>query len=81
MANKKVFTEISKEKFQEIISNLDVIYFKGELKGELLIHNTALNRILGLNPSISLTGSLLPSFSLTLIYRKNIMKHYRKKDL
>ncbi|MFX1569998.1 MAG: PAS domain S-box protein [Promethearchaeota archaeon] len=47
----------SNKEFQNILNNLDVVYFRGELKGKLLFHNTALNRILGLDPSIDLTGS------------------------
>ncbi len=48
---------ISKDKFQEIINNLDIGYFKGLFKGKLLIHNTAINKILGIDPLIDLTGS------------------------
>ena len=58
--NKKAV--ISPEKLQEIINNLDVVYFKGELNGKLLIHNTALNRVLGIDSSIDLTGSSSSQF-------------------
>jgi len=58
--NKKAV--ISQEKLQEIINNLDVVYFKGELNGKLLIHNTALNRVLGIDSSIDLTGSSSSQF-------------------
>ncbi|NVM35411.1 MAG: PAS domain-containing sensor histidine kinase [Candidatus Lokiarchaeota archaeon] len=48
---------ISREKFQEIINNLDVGYFKGVLNGKLLIHNTVINKILRIDPSVDLTGT------------------------
>lgn len=50
------------EKFQEIINNLDIVYFRGEFRGKLIIHNSTLNRILGLDPSIDLTGSQTSQF-------------------
>jgi PAS domain S-box-containing protein len=48
--------ENNEEAFSEFINSLDIIYFKGEFKGKLLYHNTALNRTLGLDPSIDLRG-------------------------
>ncbi|MFX1363316.1 MAG: PAS domain S-box protein [Promethearchaeota archaeon] len=48
---------ISKEHIQDLLNDLDIGYFKGEFKGKLLIHNTAINRILGIDPSVDLTGS------------------------
>ncbi|TET57633.1 MAG: PAS domain S-box protein, partial [Promethearchaeota archaeon] len=48
---------ISKKKFQEFINNLEVGYFKGILNGKLLIHNTVFNKIIGIDPSVDLTGS------------------------
>jgi len=53
---------ISIKDFQEMINTLDVIYFKGEFKGKLLIYNNTLNKILGLDPSIDLTGSSVSQF-------------------
>ncbi len=47
----------SNKQFIEIINNLDILYFRGELRGKILFHNNALNRILGLDTSIDLTGS------------------------
>ena len=60
----KVITKdiFSDKEFQEIINNLDIVYFRGEFKGKLLFHNIALNRILGLDPKIDLTGSLASQF-------------------
>ncbi len=53
---------ISNKQFKEFINSLNIGYFKEELMGELLIHNIALNTILGLDPSIELTGSLASQF-------------------
>ena len=52
--NKDIF---SKKEFKDIINNLDIVYFRVEYKGKILFHNTALNRILGLDPSLDFTGS------------------------
>ncbi len=47
----------SKQKYQDMIENLDVGFYKGVINGELLVHNRTLNRILGLNPSVNLIGA------------------------
>ncbi len=61
--DKKVNEDIfSNKEFKTIINNLDIVYFRGEFKGKLLFHNSALNRILGLDPSIDLTGSPASQF-------------------
>ncbi len=57
MVKKESDSIFSNKEFIETINNLDVIYFRGEIKGKLLFHNTALNKILGIDPSIDLTGS------------------------
>ncbi|MFX1378384.1 MAG: PAS domain S-box protein [Promethearchaeota archaeon] len=62
MGKKNIDKGLFQQKIQQLINNLDIIYFKGELKGKLLMHNTALNRILGLAPSIDLTGSFASQF-------------------
>ena len=62
---------ISIKNFQEMINRLDVIYFKGEFDGKLLIHNKALNKILGLDPSIDLTGSPATQFFSDLKVQQN----------
>ena len=62
---------ISIKNFQEMINRLDVIYFKGEFDGKLLIHNKALNKILGLDPSIDLTGSPASQFFSDLKVQQN----------
>ncbi|MFX1391621.1 MAG: PAS domain S-box protein, partial [Promethearchaeota archaeon] len=48
--------------FKEIINNLDFVFFRGEYKGKLLFHNIALNKILGIDPSIDLTGTPASQF-------------------
>ena len=49
--------KMSEEMYKKILSDLDVGFYKGEFKGKLLMHNSALNTILGLDASISLSGS------------------------
>ena len=46
----------SEEKYRNMVNNLDVGFYKGEFQGKLLMHNQALNRIIGLNPEESLGG-------------------------
>ncbi|MFW9874274.1 MAG: PAS domain S-box protein [Candidatus Thorarchaeota archaeon] len=57
--NKISFPE---KKFKDIINNLDVGFYVGEINGKLLFHNKAVNRILGIDPSIDLTGSRSSQF-------------------
>ncbi|MFW9949414.1 MAG: PAS domain S-box protein [Candidatus Thorarchaeota archaeon] len=46
----------SEENYKRILNDLDVGFYKGVFRGELLMHNSKLNQILGLDPSISLIG-------------------------
>ncbi len=46
----------SEEKFRNMVNNLDVGFYKGELRGKLTMHNQAVNKILGLKPSDSIIG-------------------------
>ncbi|MBY8985486.1 MAG: PAS domain S-box protein [Candidatus Lokiarchaeota archaeon] len=46
----------SEEKYRNMVNNLDVGFYKGEFQGKLLMHNQALNRIIGLNPEESVGG-------------------------
>jgi PAS domain S-box-containing protein len=46
----------SEEKYRNMVNNLDVGFYKGEYQGKLLMHNQALNRIIGLNPEESVVG-------------------------
>ncbi|KKM66266.1 hypothetical protein LCGC14_1482920, partial [marine sediment metagenome] len=50
------------KKYLEIINNLDIGFFRGEFKGKLLMHNQAINKLLGFDPSTDLTGSLASAF-------------------
>ena len=52
----------SGDNYKRILSDLDVGFYKGEYKGELLMHNTAFNKILGLDEDISLVGSKSSKF-------------------
>ncbi|MCK4382166.1 MAG: PAS domain S-box protein, partial [Candidatus Lokiarchaeota archaeon] len=47
----------SEEKFRNMINNLDIGFFRGIYKRELLIYNQAFNRILGLEPHVSMVGA------------------------
>ncbi|MFX1326014.1 MAG: PAS domain S-box protein, partial [Promethearchaeota archaeon] len=47
----------SEEKYRNVVNNLDVGFYKGEYQGKLLMHNQALNRIIGLEPDKSVVGS------------------------
>ncbi|MBY9011155.1 MAG: PAS domain S-box protein [Candidatus Lokiarchaeota archaeon] len=47
----------SEEIYRRILNDLEVGFYKGEFKGKLLMHNIALNKILGLAEDISLVGS------------------------
>ncbi len=46
----------SEKKFRNMVNNLDVGFYKGELKGKLTMHNQAVNKILGLKPSDNIVG-------------------------
>jgi PAS domain S-box-containing protein len=52
----------SEEYYKKILNDLDVGFYKGEFKGKLLIHNTAFNKILGIDENISLVGSQSSKF-------------------
>jgi PAS domain S-box-containing protein len=47
----------SEESYKRMLNDLDVGFYKGEFKGKLLIHNAAVNKILGIKESQSLEGS------------------------
>ena len=78
MDNKDSGNILSNKDFIETINNLDVIYFRGEFKGKLLFHNTALNKMLGLDTSIDLTGSRSSQFFSDSKLRE---KYYNKLDI
>ena len=39
-----------------MLNDLDVGFYKGQFKGKLLMHNAAVNKILGIKESVSLVG-------------------------
>jgi PAS domain S-box-containing protein len=52
----------SEENYKRILNDLDVGFYKGQFKGELLMHNSKLNQILGVDSTISLIGARALSF-------------------
>jgi len=54
--------KMSEEMYKKMLNDLDVGFYKGEFKGKLLMHNSALNTLLGIEPSISLIGSQSSKF-------------------
>jgi PAS domain S-box-containing protein len=54
--------KMSEEMYKKILIDLDVGFYKGEFKGKLLMHNAAVNTLLGLDKSISLIGSQSSQF-------------------
>ena len=53
---------MSEETYKKMLNDLDVGFYRGEFKGKLLMHNSAVNTILGLDASISLIGSQSSQF-------------------
>ncbi|GAH00659.1 unnamed protein product, partial [marine sediment metagenome] len=62
--------KMSKEMYKKILNDLDVGFYKGEFKGKLLMHNSAVNTLLGLDASISLIGSQTSQFFIDLNEQK-----------
>lgn len=54
----------SEEKYKRILNDLDVGFYKGVFKGELLMHNQTFNRILNLDKNLSLVGAKAQNFFL-----------------
>ena len=54
--------KMSEETYKKMLNDLDVGFYRGEFKGKLLMHNSAVNTILGLDASISLIGSQSSQF-------------------
>ena len=46
----------SEKQFREMVNNLDEGFYRGVLKGPLMMHNQSFNRILGLKPHESMNG-------------------------
>lgn len=71
--------KISEENYKRMLNDLDVGFYKGELKEKLLMHNAAFNRILGLSESISLVGSKSSQFFANASDQKKYYKDLLEK--
>ncbi len=60
----------SEEKYRSMINNLDVGFYRGKIGGELLIHNSAFNTILGFEPNENLIGVKSDQFFTDPVERK-----------
>lgn len=69
----------SEEKYRNVVNNLDVGFYKGEYQGKLLMHNQALNRIIGLNPDESLVGIESSQVFINPETRKKFYKELEEK--
>jgi len=69
----------SEETYKRMLNDLDVGFYKGAFKENLLMHNAALNKILGLSESISLVGSKTSEFFANASDQKNYYKQLLEK--
>lgn len=69
----------SEENYKRMLNNLDVGFYKGVFKENLLMHNAAVNKILGLSESISLVGSKSSEFFANISDQKNYYKQLLEK--
>ncbi|MCK4285642.1 MAG: PAS domain S-box protein, partial [Candidatus Lokiarchaeota archaeon] len=69
----------SEEKFRNMINNLDIGFFRGIYKRELLIYNQAFNRILGLEPHVSMVGADSTQFFADEKKQKKYYKELEEK--
>jgi len=58
-----------------MLNDLDVGFYKGEFKKKLLMHNAAVNKILGLSESISLVGCKSSQFFVNASDQKKYYKN------
>ena len=65
--------KISEEKYRNVVKNLDIGFYKGEYRGKLLMHNQALNKIVGLKPDESIVGLESTKF---FVDTKRLEKYY-----
>jgi len=61
--------------YEEILNNLNIGYYRGELQGRLIKHNKALNKILGYDFSESLIGTKASDF---LLNEEEKLKYYNE---
>ncbi|MFX0076882.1 MAG: PAS domain S-box protein [Candidatus Hermodarchaeota archaeon] len=75
----------SEENYKRMLNDLDVGFYKGEFKGKLLMHNTALNKILSIGTNVSLVGTkssqFLSDFADHNRYYSEILEKGYIKDL
>ena len=69
----------SEENYKRMLNDLDVGFYKGEFKEKLLMHNAAVNKILGLSESVSLVGCDSSQFFLNANDQKKYYKHLLDK--
>jgi len=69
----------SEENYKRMLNDLDVGFYKGAFKEKLLIHNAAVNKILGLSESISLVGSNSSQFFVNVNDKKRYYKDLLEK--
>jgi PAS domain S-box-containing protein len=69
----------SEENYKRMLNDLDVGFYRGAFKENLLMHNAAINKILGLSESISLVGSKSSQFFVSASDQKNYYKHLLEK--
>ncbi len=69
----------SEENYKRMLNDLDVGFYKGAFKENLIIHNATVNKILGLSESISLVGSKSSEFFANASDQKNYYKQLLKK--
>ena len=72
--------KMSEEVYKKMLNDLDVGFYKGEFKGKLLMHNSAVNTILGLDPSISLIGVRSSQFFANLNEQKRYYDELLEND-
>ncbi len=69
----------SEENYKRMLNDLDVGFYRGAFKENLLMHNAAINKILGLSESISLVGSKSSQFFVSANDQKNYYKQLLEK--
>jgi len=69
----------SEENYKRMLNDLDVGFYKGVFKENLLMHNAAVNKILGLSESISLVGSKSSQFFVNASDQKKYYKGLLEK--
>jgi PAS domain S-box-containing protein len=69
----------SEEKFRETVKSLDEGYYRCTMDGQLLEHNRAFNRSLGIDADRDLTGTRLPDFWQNPADRKEYVEELMAK--